>query len=440
VHRDAELSDLMDDPLEIKPVDRPIRGRVRPPGSKSITNRALVCAALSEGVSTLTGALDSEDTRVMIDALRQLGFELETRDAGTTLTVHGVGGSIPALEADLFCANSGTTMRFLTALVTLGHGSFRLDGVERMRQRPIGDLLDTLNQLGARVISENGDDCPPIVVHANGLTGGVATIRGDISSQFLSGILMAAPCAAAPVQLGIQGTLVSVPYVVMTQRVMKAFGAKLSAADDYQEMSVDNSCRYRGCEYAIEPDASAASYFFAAAAITGGRVQVDGLTFDSLQGDVAFVKCLERMGAHVKSGDDGSIVVEGKSLTGIDVDMNAISDTVPTLAAVALFAEGSTNIRNVAHIRHKETDRIAAVATELRKLGATVVERADGLTIEPGLLQPATIATYDDHRMAMSFAIAGLRIPGVKIENPRCVDKTYPGFFRDLANLTDGNG
>jgi 3-phosphoshikimate 1-carboxyvinyltransferase len=439
MHRNGESSDWMDDPLEIKPVDRPIRGRVRPPGSKSITNRALVCAALADGLSTLTGALDSEDTRVMIDSLRQLGFEVETRDAGTTLTVHGAGGSIPALEAELFCANSGTTMRFLTALVTLGHGSFRLDGVERMRQRPIGDLLNALNQLGARVISENDNDCPPIVVHANGLSGGAATIRGDISSQFLSGILMAAPCAGSSVELTIEGTLVSVPYVVMTQRVMESFGAELSVTDNYQEISVDNSCRYRGCKYAIEPDASAASYFFAAAAITGGRVQVDGLSFDALQGDLAFVKCLKRMGAGVEAGDGGSLIVEGKSLTGIDVDMNAISDTVPTLAAVALFAEGSTNIRNVAHIRHKETDRIAAVATQLRKLGASVVERADGLTIKPGPLRPATIATYNDHRMAMSFAIAGLRIPGVKIENPRCVDKTYPGFFSDLANLTDGD-
>jgi 3-phosphoshikimate 1-carboxyvinyltransferase len=430
----------MDDVLEIRPVDRPIRGRVRPPGSKSITNRALVCAVLADGVSILTGALDSEDTRVMIDSLRQLGFEIESRDGGTTLVVHGAGGQIPALEAELFCANSGTTMRFLTALATLGHGSFRLDGVARMRERPIGDLLDTINQLGAHVTSENGNDCPPIVVHANGLLGGSATIRSDISSQFLSGILMAAPCASDSVDLAIAGTLVSVPYVNMTRRVMKSFGAVVEASPDFGAIRVSNTHRYRAREYAIEPDASAASYFFAAAAVTGGTVEVEGLGADSLQGDVAFVACLEQMGAMVERGTD-SITLEGRALKGIDVDMNAISDTVPTLAVVALFADGSTNIRNVAHIRHKETDRIAAVATELRKLGAQVIERADGLTIEPPMeLLPASVATYKDHRMAMSFAIAGLRTPGVRIENPGCVEKTYPQYFDDLARLVGNPG
>jgi 3-phosphoshikimate 1-carboxyvinyltransferase len=432
----VERSELMDELLEIKPVDRPIRGRVRPPGSKSITNRALVCASLADGISTLTGTLDSEDTRVMIEALRQLGFEIESREAGRTLVVPGAGGQIPALEADLFCANSGTTMRFLTALASLGHGSFRLDGVERMRQRPIGDLLDALKQLGALATSENENDCPPIVVHANGLPGGVATIRGDISSQFLSGVLMAAPYADTEIALEIAGTLVSVPYVKMTQRVMESFGAEVAASPDFGNLRVSNSRQYTARDYAIEPDASAASYFFAAAAVTDGIVQVEGLCADSLQGDLAFVACLEQMGAIVEGGQD-SITLEGRALKGIDVDMNSISDTVPTLAVVALFANGSTNIRNIAHIRHKETDRIAAVATELRKLGAQVIERADGLTIEPpALLRPATIATYNDHRMAMSFAIAGLRSPGVKIANPRCVDKTYPAFFEDLAKLT----
>jgi 3-phosphoshikimate 1-carboxyvinyltransferase len=426
----------MNDPLEIQPVDRPIRGRIRPPGSKSITNRALVCAALADGASKLVGALHSEDTLVMIEALGQLGYKIDSSDAGTTLIVHGSGGQIPALEAELFCANSGTTMRFLTALVTLGHGWFRLDGVERMRQRPIGDLLNALNQLGAHATSEYDNDCPPVVLHANGLTGGAATIRGDISSQFLSGILMAAPCAHDEVQLSIVGKLVSVPYVNMTRCVMESFGATVTGPADFSKMSVSNVRRYRAREYAIEPDASAASYFFAAAAVTGGIVQVEGLNSNNLQGDVAFVRCLEQMGASVTYSEN-SITVEGRGLKGIDVDMNAISDTVPTLAVLALFADGSTNIRNVAHIRHKETDRIDALATELRKLGATVVARADGLTIEPAQLKSAMIATYDDHRMAMSFALAGLMMPGIKIENPRCVDKTYPAFFEDLAKLTN---
>jgi 3-phosphoshikimate 1-carboxyvinyltransferase len=403
---------------------------------------------LADGTSTLTGALDSEDTRVMIEGLQRLGIEIEcsrhtpcaaaaegtssygTRSVPATLVVHGANGEVPALEADLFCANSGTTIRFLTALATLGHGSFRLDGVERMRQRPIGDLMDALNQLGAHVLSEHGNGCPPVAVHANGLPGGTAMVRGDISSQFLSGILMAAPAARSPVELVVDGPLVSQPYVAMTLAVMRAFGAEVITTPELNRFEIMLQ-RYAAREHSIEPDASAASYFWAAAAVTGGEVTVEGLAAESLQGDVAFVDCLERMGCEVRREPE-SITVTGRPLNGIDVDMNAISDTVQTLAVVALFAEGPTTIRNVAHIRHKETDRIAALAAELRKLGADVTERDDGLTIQPGTLRPATIATYNDHRMAMSFALAGLRIPGVRIENPTCVEKTYPEFFNDL--------
>ena len=427
----------MSESLEIRPIAGPIRGRVRPPGSKSITNRALVCAALADGVSHLTGALDSEDTRVMIDGLVRLGIEVESQDAGSRLRVNGAGGEIPALEADLFCANSGTTIRFLTALATLGHGSFRLDGVERMRQRPIGDLLDAINQLGAHAASEKADHCPPVVVHANGLPGGTAKIRGDISSQYLSGLLMAAPRARSPVELTIDGPLVSQPYVQMTLEVMKSFGVDVQAAEGLQHFQIAAPQRYRAREYAIEPDASAASYFWAAAAICGGEVTVDGLTENSLQGDVAFVECLERMGCGVRR-DAANIIVVGRPLRGVDVDMNAISDTVQTLAVVAIFAEGPTRIRGVGHIRHKETDRIGAVATELRILGVDVLEHDDGLTIQPvdmEQLKAATVQTYNDHRMAMSFALAGLRIRGLQISNPRCVEKTYPRFFEDLAAL-----
>jgi 3-phosphoshikimate 1-carboxyvinyltransferase len=433
----------MSDALEIKAVDGPIRGRVRPPGSKSITNRALVCAALADGVSTLTGALDSEDTRVMIECLGRLGIEVEARDAGKTLVVHGAGGAIPALEAELFCANSGTTVRFLTALATLGHGSFRLDGIERMRERPISDLIDALHQLGAHAVSENGDGCPPVTVHANGLPGGTAKFRGDISSQFLSGLLMAAPAARSPVELHVDGPLVSKPYVRMTTSVMNAFSVKVDAGDGacrpvMQQFLIAAPQRYRACNYAIEPDASAASYFWAAAAITGGKVTVDGLSANSLQGDVAFVDCLEQMGCEVRRDANG-ITVIGRPLRGVDVDMNTISDTAQSLAVVAVFAAGPTQIRNIGHIRHKETDRISAVASELRKLGVEVSERDDGLTITPpasNKLQGALIETYNDHRMAMSFALAGLRVSGVRISNPGCVEKTYPRFFEDLAALT----
>lgn len=425
----------MTDPLEIKPLHGSIHATVRPPGSKSITNRALVCAALADGASTLAGALDSEDTRVMIDGLRRLGVEVESRDAGRTLVVRGAAGEIPALEADLFCANSGTTIRFLTALATLGHGSFRLDGIERMRARPIADLLDALNQLGAHAISETENGCPPVIVHANGLPGGSASVRGDISSQFLSALLMAAPAANSTVELRIDGQLVSQPYVRMTLAAMQAFGVDVETSLLFDRFTVRAPHRYAARNYAIEPDASAASYFWAAAAIAGGKVTVEGLSAASLQGDVDFVECLESMGCRVER-EENSITVGGGALHGIDVDMNAISDTVQTLAVVALFAESPTTIRNVAHIRHKETDRIAALVTELQKLGANVTERPDGLTIEPGTHRPAAIDTYNDHRMAMSFALAGLRIPGIRINNPTCVEKTYPAYFHDLAAIT----
>jgi 3-phosphoshikimate 1-carboxyvinyltransferase len=423
----------MKDPLEIVPVSKAIRGSIRPPGSKSITNRALVCAALADGISTLKGALDSEDTRVMVAALGQLGIEVDVRDGEKTLVVHGAAGQVPAFEAELYCANSGTTLRFLTALVTLGHGSFRLDGVERMRQRPIDDLLNALNQLGTHAVAENGDGCPPVVVHANGLRGGEAMIRGDISSQFLSGLLMATPAARSAIEIGIEGTLVSQPYVRMTLAVMRAFGVEVELNESPIRFLIEPQ-PYRATGYAIEPDASAASYFWAAAAVTGGSVTVDGLSKHSLQGDVAFVDCLEQMGCSVQRDAD-SITVTGGELRSIDTDMNAISDTVQTLSVVALFAKGPTTIRNVGHIRHKETDRIAAVANELRKLGANVTEGPDSLTIEPGELRGATIDTYNDHRMAMSFALAGLRVAGVRIANPACVEKTYPEFFADLGAL-----
>jgi 3-phosphoshikimate 1-carboxyvinyltransferase len=422
----------MSDAIEIQPSLGPVRGVIRPPGSKSITNRALVCAALADGESILRGALESEDTEVMIAGLRSLGIEIN--DHGETLRVAGCAGRPPSGKAEIFVGNSGTTIRFLTALVTLRHGEYRLDGIERMRQRPIADLADALNQLGANVTCEGAAGCPPVSVRANGLAGGIATVRGDISSQFLSGLLMAAPCANSKVTLKVAGILVSVPYVAMTLAVMGSFGAAAKADADYSTIEIPAAGHYRACEYTIEPDASAASYFWAAAAVTGGSVTVEGLGKDSLQGDVAFVDCLAQMGCEVEY-DGNSITVHGKALRGIDVDMNAISDTVQTLSVVALFAEGTTRIRNVGHIRHKETDRIAAVATELRKLGATVVEHADGLDITPGKFTPAAIDTYNDHRMAMSFAVAGLRQPGIVIRNPGCTVKTYPRFFADLERL-----
>jgi 3-phosphoshikimate 1-carboxyvinyltransferase len=416
---------------------------VRPPGSKSITNRALVCAALAEGDSILHGALDSDDTRVMVDSLQRLGLEVHQDLAAATIAVAGCGGRWPRRQADLFVGNSGTTIRFLTAMLAIGDGEYRLDGVPRMRERPIGDLLDALRSLGVDARSELGNGCPPVLLRAAGLPGGRTHVRGDISSQFLSGLLLAAPYAQRDLEIEVDGVLVSQPYVTMTLRVMEAFGVSVEAPR-LERFSIPAATRYGeqkyiGRGYEVEPDASAASYFWAAAAIAGGRVLVRGLSRNALQGDVRFVDCLERMGCDVEHSADG-IAVIGGHLRGIEVDMNAISDTVQTLGAVALFAEGPTTISGVAHIRHKETDRIGDLARELRKLGATVDEFEDGLRIMPGALHGAEIDTYDDHRMAMSLALPGLRVPGVVIRNPQCTAKTYPGFFQDMERLRAPSG
>lgn len=427
------------DQLAITPLLQPPRATICVPGSKSITNRALVLAVLycRQQGCTLHGALRSEDTEVMVACLQQLGFAVQSDWPTGTVEVAPAGTDrlIPAAHADLFVANSGTTMRFLTALVGLGHGRYRLDGVPRMRERPIADLLDALQQLGVRALAENGDGCPPVVVEANGLHGGTVRIKGDVSSQFLSALLMVAPCAEQPVLVEVDGPLVSLPYVTMTIAMMRAFGASQITSEDNQRFLIQGPPAPRITEYGIEPDASATSYFFAAAAITGGEVTVPGLSEkNSLQGDVHFVDLLQAMGAAVERGADG-ITVRGGLLRGIDADMNAISDTVMTLAAVACFAEGPTTIRNVAHIRHKETDRLAALATELRRAGVTVDELADGLVIHPSPLRAASFETYNDHRLAMSLALLGLRVPGIIIRNPACVGKTYPEFFTDLERL-----
>jgi 3-phosphoshikimate 1-carboxyvinyltransferase len=423
--------------IEIIPLANPPQAIMRPPGSKSLTNRALVCAALASGTSKLSGVLDSEDTRVMLDALVALGIGVRVDHKAHTAEIDGCGGKIPRSQADLYIANSGTTVRFLTALVALGSGTYRLHGTKRMHERPIQDLLDSLAQLGVSATSEAGTGCPPVLIEGVGLPACKTSIRGDISSQFLSAVLLAAPCATskdnAPFEIEIVGELVSLPYVEMTVAVMRSFGASVEVSDDWKRFRIATS-GYRAVDYDIEPDASAASYFWAAAAITSGRVRVEGLTRSSLQGDVAFCDVLAKMGCRIVD-DAGGMAIEGGPLGGVDVDMNAISDTVQTLGAVALFANGPTNVRNVGHIRHKETDRIGALATELRKLGATVEERPDGLKIIPGPLRAATIDTYDDHRMAMSLALPGLRIPGVVINDPQCTGKTYPNFWDDLEKL-----
>jgi 3-phosphoshikimate 1-carboxyvinyltransferase len=426
--------------LPIAPLPGPLDHTVSVPGSKSITNRALVLAAVADRDvdCRLVGALRSEDTEVMVACLATLGIavreEWEADPPALVLPAQPVRG-IPAASADLFVANSGTTVRFLTALAATGVGRYRLDGVSRMRERPIQDLLDALNQFpGIDARSEAGTGCPPVVVRSNGLAGGRVTVRAGVSSQFLSALLMASPAAAAPVEVRIDGPAVSEPYIEMTVAMMRQWGYAIDRPDAGRFVVAPHD-GHPGLErYAIEPDASAASYFLAAAAILGGRVTVAGLRRDMLQGDVRFADVLGQMGCRVEYGDAGVTVVGGP-LRGVDVDMNAISDTVMTLAAVAVFADGPTTIRNVAHVRHKETDRIAAVATELRKLGAAVDEFPDGLRITPRPLVGCAVDTYRDHRMAMSLALVGLRVPGVVVRDPGCVAKTYPGFWHDLDRL-----
>ncbi len=379
----------------------------------------------------------------MLAALEQLGVVIDSRHGGRTLEVNGT-----ALTArhdrqpmELYVANSGTTIRFLTAFLSALGGHYRLHGVVRMHQRPIGELLDAVSMVvDGEVSAQSPQGCPPVLIHSRRWRGGQMTVGGNVSSQYLSGLLMAAPLASVATEIRVEGELVSKPYVQMTCEVMRHFGVEIESSPTLDHFMIPAAARYACEQYAIEPDASAASYFWAAAAITGGEVCVRGLSSQALQGDVAFVRVLEQMGCEVR--DDGdSITVVGRPLRGVDVNMNAISDTVQTLAVVALFAEGPTRVRGVAHNRFKETDRIADLACELRKLGAEVEEADDGLCIEPlksaqqQTFGGATLATYHDHRMAMSLSLAGLRLPGVQIQNPSCTAKTYPDYFADLEKL-----
>jgi 3-phosphoshikimate 1-carboxyvinyltransferase len=370
----------------------------------------------------------------MIDSLRKIGVNVEADRSQNRLTVHGTGGRFISCDEDLFIGNSGTTVRFLTAMLGFAGGNFKLDGVERMRERPIGPLIEALQGLGSETTALSPGDCPPVKINSPAISGGKVAVSGSISSQYLSGLLMAAVQAPGDVEFTIDGGLISKPYVEMTIEVMKSFGVECISDASLTNFSIGSEQQYVSTNYHIEPDASAASYFWAVAAICGGTATVQGLNSDSLQGDVGFVNCLERMGCTVDWGGN-HISVSGPAKIGIDVDMSDVSDTVQTLTSVALFVDGPTNIRNVAHNRVKETDRIGNLAIELRKFGVKVDERHDGLTVHPGPLKPAVIETYDDHRMAMSLALVGLKQEGVVITNPGCVSKTYPNYFADLIDF-----
>ena len=408
--------------------------RVRVPGSKSVTNRALVAAALAPGRGVLRGALDSDDTRVMRDCLGALGCPVES--AREPWSVAGGGGRLRAPAAPLFAGNSGTTARFLCAVACLAQGPVVIDGTPRMRERPIEDLTRALDQLGGRTRIEGRAGCPPVRVAGGGLAGGEAAIDASRSSQFVSAVLLTAPYAAADVVLRFEGgTAVSRPYIDLTLDVMAAYGARAGWHGE-SELRVEAGAPYRAMGYAVEADASSAAYPLCAAAIAGGRVRVDGLNPATRQPDLQLVDILERMGCGVERGPDW-VAVSGPpdGLRGLEADMNDLPDAVLALAVVALFAAGPTHIRNVANLRIKETDRLAALETELRKLGAQASADADSLRIEPAPLHAAAIDTYDDHRMAMAFSLAGLRQPGVVIRDPGCVSKTWPDYFAMLAAL-----
>lgn len=425
------------DEIEIVPITRPLVATVAVPGSKSITNRALLLAAMAAGRSSIDAALISDDTRRMVAALDALGFAIEADEAARRITVTGRAGLIPSVAANLDAGGAGTAMRFLAGLLTLGHGRYRLDGNARMRERPIGPLIDAMRTLGVDVTSELGNGCPPIVIDttAAAFAGGTVAIDASLSSQFVSALLMPAPLWRNGLRLAISGEAAR-PFIEMTLRLMETWGAASTVTGDPDDLIVvPGGQRYRAQDFTIEPDATAASYFAAAAALCGGSVTIPGLTRRSVQGDAGFFAILEQMGAHVTWHANAVEVTGNRRLRGVDVAMNPMPDVVPTLAAIAPFADSPTRIRKVGFIRHHESDRIGAIATELRRVGATVREFDDGLEIAPSALHPAAIETYDDHRIAMAFAVIGLKVPGIRIRNPGCVAKTYPEFFADLARL-----
>ncbi len=424
------------DTIAIPALDRPVDATVEIPGSKSLTNRALLVAALAQGDSLLENALFSEDSEYFAKCVEQLGIPITLNPHQAQIQVAGRGGDIPAKQADLFVGLAGTAARFISALVALGNGEYRLDGVPRMRERPMGDLLTVLEAGGATINFEGNSGFMPYTVYGKGFAGGNFRLKANQTSQQLSALLMIAPYAQQDTNIEVEGTLVSQSYVKMTCRLMADFGVEVNQIGDNQ-FQIKAGQRYQARHYTVEPDASNASYFFAAAAVTGGRVRVKHLTKQSCQGDILWLNVLEQMGCQIKDSDEYTEVTGPKQLQGIDIDMNDISDLVQTLGAIAPFASSPITIRNVEHIRYKETDRIKAVVTELRRLGVKVEEFPDKLKIEPGPITPAAIETYHDHRMAMAFAVTGLKVPGIVIKDPGCTAKTFPDYFTRFFRMLE---
>jgi len=399
------------------------------PPSKSYTNRALIAAALADGPSTLIQASRSDDSEFLISALKQFGIAIErTND---DLEVSGTAGELSPPDIEVYVGNAGTAMRFLATFACLAHGESTLTGDEQMKKRPLTDLLQALHSAGIKTSSENG--YPPVKIIGGNFQGGRIDIKGEISSQFVSSLLLSSPYAKHPVSICVQGKMSSSPYIDMSLHVMRSFGGNVDTLSP-SVFAVSNRDRYIGRTFTIEGDASSATYFLAAAAITQGRVVIGNLSDESLQGDLRFLKVLADMGCSVVHHEDTIELIGGK-LFGIEADMNELPDCVPTLAVLGAFAKGQTAITNIAQLKFKETDRLAALSTELTKLGAEVELYEDGLTIHPRPLHGASISTYNDHRMAMSFAVAGLSVPGIIIENPACVSKSFPNFWEEFSKL-----
>ena len=424
------------DTREIVPIQHALDASVTVPGSKSYTNRALCAAGLASGKSTLTGALFSDDTKYMSQALNALGLKTRGEAGPCSFTVEGAGGHVPDVQCDLFVGNAGTAARFLTATLAAGKGRYRLDGVQRMRERPMKDLLQALRGVGVEVDCHANADCFPATISGRNASKGPYefVLPGNASSQFISGLLLAAPAFGDRVRVQVDGELVSKPYLDMTASVMQSFGVTLHN-DNYKAFEVAAGSKYTACDYAVEPDASAASYFFAAAAICGGTVSVNGLGTSSLQGDLGIVQVLEQMGAKVVQEAHRTTVTGGGELRGVEVDMKDLSDVAQTLAVVAPFASSPTRIKGIGFIRNKETDRVGNVVRELQRLGIKAEEEPDGYVVFPSEVRPGSVQTYDDHRMAMSFALLGLKRPGVVIEDPSCTSKTFPHYFEVLETL-----
>jgi len=416
--------------IEIKPRNI-IKCEVTVPGSKSYTHRILIGAALSDGTCVIQNGLRSEDTLLTLNALKQMGVNIE--EQGNRWRVSGTRGRLSAPKIPVYLANSGTSMRLLTAVAALGNEKIILTGTERMYQRPIQDLLDGLNQMGISACSVNKNGCPPVEITGGDITGGSVNLRCKISSQFLSGILMIAPYTEKGLEIRVTEGPVSKPYIDMTIDVMNQLGVEVTR-DGYERFNIQGKQVYKAGDYTVEPDCSNAGYFWAAAAVTGGTVKVKGITKYSRQGDIRLTELFEKMGCKVFQDGDG-LVVSGRASSATEADMSDMPDMVPTLAVVAAFAEGTTVIKNVAHLKAKESDRLTAPVNELLKMGIEASCTDTGMIIKGGKPGGAEIETYNDHRIAMSFAVAGLVTPGVFIRNESCVEKSFPEFWKVFEKL-----